>query len=94
MQGTFIYAVKTRNKIRGWNTRWIYYINDHLFFFSSKYSTIPQNRIFILDLKSVSKETQMKGTFNESNEYFYLEFTSKNDERYLFKTSIESQRGL
>eukprot|EP01080_Neovahlkampfia_damariscottae_P006648 gene6648-10813_t len=92
LQATFLFAVKARNKIRGWNTRWIYYINDHLFFFSSRYSTIAQMRLYILDLKSVSKTPTVRGTHLQGSDYFYLEFTSKDDEKFLFKTNIESQR--
>ena len=70
----------------------MYYINDHLFFFSSKFATIPQLRLYILDLKSVSKTATLKG-ITDLEDYFFLEFTSKNDEKFLFKTNIESQRG-
>jgi RNA recognition motif-containing protein len=80
-----------KTKIVGWNNRYLYFVNNHLFIFSSKYDTEPKEIYTMADLKSIQDVTEFKG-IKDKDKNLIIQINSKKKNELVFLADSESTK--
>eukprot|EP01080_Neovahlkampfia_damariscottae_P002213 gene2213-2387_t len=95
IEDQFFQGQANKSKIKGWNSRYLYSINNYLFIFTSKYDVIPEEKYSMNDLKSVQDFSEYKGIKDkEKNLILQINTKKKTDLTFLANTETQKDKWL